>query len=365
MPVMTPLITDRVLNRTTLHRQLLTHRLPLTVPEALRRLLGVQAQESNAPYLGLWTRLSGFRLDDLTAAREAREAVRGSTLRGTQHVHAADDYPWLRPLVAPVLLRGRQSAFGTRTVGLDLDELARRGAQLLSGRTMTRSRLRDELAPHFPGVPPEALGWSAQAVLAVVHPPPNGCWRRGGATPFALAEEYLGTPMHDRPDPARLVRRYLAAFGPATVADMQSFSGVRGLSEVVDGMGLRRYRGASGAELFDLPDAPLADADTPAPVRLLPDFDNLMVAYADRRRVMSDAVRAKVCVGAMIAATVLVDGRVRASWTIRLRRDEAVLEITPLEPLSRTDRDAVHAEAAALLEFAAPDVDGRRLHFHD
>ena len=344
---------NRRLNRATLDRQLLLRRSNVSTVDALARLVGLQAQAPNAPYLGLWSRLAGFALEDLTGLLEDRSAVRSSTLRGTQHIVAAADYPWLRPLVAPTLARGRQAAFGKVTKGVDLAELAAVGESLLTGRTLTRPQLRDLLAPRWPDAEPDALAWSVQCLVPVVHPPPNGTWRRGGATPFALATEWLDRPL-EVPDPTRLVRRYLAGYGPATVRDMQVWSGVTGLGEVVAAMpDLVRLDG----ERYDLPDMPYPDADTPAPVRLLPEFDNLVVAYADRTRLMPDEYRKRICVGSMIAPTVLVDGTVRGSWKLRWSRDRATLSVELFERLPAADHAEVEAEALRLLEFAAPEVE--------
>ena len=334
------------LNRATLERQLLLQRSPLSVVDAIGRLVGLQAQAVNAPYLGLWSRLSDFALDDLTARLVDRSVVRSSVLRGTQHLVLAEDYPWLRPLIAPTLARGRQAAFGTQTKGLDLAALAAHATELLAGRTLTRPRLGAELAKRWPEFNPIALGWSAQSLVPVVHPPPNGTWRTGGATPFVLAADWLG----ERPvvhGPEELVRRYLAAFGPATVADMQQWSGVRGLGEVVERMSLA----ALGNGYVDLPD--MSYADGPAPVRFLPDFDNLMVAYADRTRIMPDEYRKRVCVGAMVFATVLVDGTVRGTWKLVLGKDTATLTVTLFEKLDRVSLAEVEAEGTRLLAFAA------------
>jgi hypothetical protein len=343
----------RALNRTTLHRQLLLRRSGLSTIDTVRQLVALQAQAPNAPYLGLWSRLSRFALADLTSLLADRSVVRSSSLRGTQHLVPAQDYLWLRPLVAPTLARARQAAFGKVTAGVDLVELAAAGEELLAGRTLTRTQLRDELAPRWPSAEPDALAWSVQTLVPVVHPPPNGTWRRGGATPFALATEWLGRPL-DAPDPRRLVRRYLAGFGPATVRDMQLWSGVAGLGEVVSAMpDLVRL----GGDLVDLPDQTYPDPDTPAPVRLLPEFDNLIVAYADRTRLLPDEYRKRICVGSMVAPTVLVDGTVRGSWKLRWARDRATLSVTLFERLSSVDHDEVGAEAGRLLEFAAPELD--------
>jgi hypothetical protein len=342
----------RALNRATLDRQLLLRRSDMSTVDAVARLVGLQAQAPNAPYLGLWSRLDGFALADLTARLEDRSVVRSSMLRGTQHLVTAADYQWLRPVLAPTLARGRQAAFGRVMAGVDLAELAAAGEELLAGRTLTRPQLREQLAQRWPSAEPAALAWSGQLLVPVVHPPPNGTWRRGGATPFTLAAEWLGRPLTE-PDPRQLVRRYLAGFGPATVRDIQTWSGVTGLAEVVSGMpDLVRDGG-----FYDLPDVARPDPDTPAPVRLLPEFDNLIVAYADRTRLMPDEYRKRVCVGALISPTVLVDGTVRGSWQLRWSRDRATLTVEPFERLSTVDRDEVEAEAARLLEFAAPDLD--------
>jgi hypothetical protein len=348
-------IDDRALNRTTLARQLLLSRSPMAVTEAVGHLVGLQAQFVNAPYLGLWTRLSGFSLDDLTARLADRTVVRSSMLRGTQHLVRGDDYGWLRPLIAPTLARGRQASFGRQTVGLDLEELVAHATALLSGRTLTRPQLGAALAERRPAYDPLVLGWSAQTLVAVVHPPPSGTWRKGGATPFALASDWLG----ERPvvhGPEELVRRYLTAFGPATVADVQQWSGVRGLAEVVERMSLVSL----GNGVFDLPDMTY-ESDVDVPVRFLPDFDNLMIAYADRTRVLPDEYRKRVCVGAMVAATVLVDGTVRGTWKLALGKKEATLTVTLFERLSRVDQAEVEAEALRLLDFAAADAERRDL----
>ncbi|UBU09062.1 winged helix DNA-binding domain-containing protein [Nonomuraea gerenzanensis] len=346
---LTPELGPRVLNRTTLERQLLLNRSELSAAQAIERLVAVQGQEIDAPYLGLWTRLASFTQADLAALLNDRRVVRGSLLRGTQHLALADDYVWIRPLVQVILSRTRQAAFGRLMRGVDVEELAALARGHLAGRTLTRPQLRDLLRERWPEVDPVALGFSPQALLPIVHTPPNGLWGTGGPTPFTLAEEWLGRPLEPAPPVERLVARYLAAFGPASVMDVQMWSGLTRLRGVMEAMpGLRRYRDASGRVLFDLADAPLAAADAPAPVRFLPWFDNLIVAFADRGRMMTAEQRKQVCVGAAVHPTFLVDGTVGGMWELK----DGVLTVEPFEALSDEVMGELAVEGARLMAFA-------------
>ncbi|WP_433464287.1 winged helix DNA-binding domain-containing protein [Spirillospora sp. CA-128828] len=355
---MTRTLDRRKLNRAALERQLLLKRSGMSALEAVERLVAVQAQETNMPYIGLWTRLDGFRREDLTDLLYDRSAVRGSILRGTQHMAAAADYLWVRPLVQESLLRGRRAAFGGVTKDWDLDELAAEARRLLAGRILTRPQLARALAERWPGRDLQALGWSSQALLSVVHPPPSGTWNTGGATPFALADEWIGRPLR-KETPDHLIRRYLAAFGPASVKDFQMWSGMRRMDAAFDDLrpSLQTYRDEDGAELFDLPGMPLPDADVPAPVRFLPAFDNLILAYADRSRMMTDERRKAVCVGSLTHPALLVDGRVHGLWTLKHDRKAGHATLTIELFAALPDEQPVREEAALLLDFAAPDAD--------
>lgn len=349
-------LSRRALNRATLARQLLLAREELPVPAAVHHLVGLNAQEPNIAYLSLWTRLAGFRRQDLTERLLDRTVVRSTLFRGTQHLVSGADFWWLHPVLQPLLTRVQRNTFGRRTAGVDLDELVETARTLLSGRTLTRPELGRLLAEHRPGLDHTALAWSVQYLEPILHPPPSGIWNTRGHTPFELAADVLG-PVDPDPTPTRLVRNYLAAYGPATVADIRAWSGVSGLREVVAGMGadLVRFTDESGRQLFDLPDAPRPDPDVPAPVRFLPAFDNLMLAYADRTRLMTADDRRRICVDDYIAPTLLLDGLVRGTWTIDHQADTALLIIQPFQRLARTDRAAVADEGARLLTFAAPD----------
>lgn len=347
-----PLLTRRALNRAVLDRQLLLERVALPVTDAVERLLGLNAQSPNPPYVALWNRLSPFTIGDLTTAIEDRTLVRSTLMRSTQHVVSPRDFHLIRPAVAALLRRVQRTTFGTRTAGVDLAELVAAARSLLAdGRVLTRPELGRLLARRWPVPEPTALGWTVQYLLPVVHPAPSGTWQTYGPTPFAAWPD-----LPAEPDLAELVRRYLAAFGPATVADARAWSGVAGLPEVFADLrgSLVTYRDEDGRELFDLPGAPLPDPDTPAPVRLVPEFDAPLLAYADRRRVMTDEIRRAVCVGSGVDSTVLVDGVVAATWKAT---EDGVLTVHPFRRLTPTEQDKITTEALALLAFTHPGRD--------
>jgi hypothetical protein len=348
------MIDRRALNRTVLHRQMLVERTARPVVDVIRHLVAVQAQEPNWPYVGLWSRVAGFAHDDLTTLLAAREVVRGSLIRATQHVLAADDYVWLRPAAQPALDAGLRSRYFTdQAGGLDLDELVETGRRLLAEGPLTRAELGRRLSARYPDREGIVLAMALQVRLAVVHPPPNGAWGPWGnrpSTPMALAEPEIGRALDAAVDPRRLVRRYLAAFGPATVMDVQAWSGLTRLREVVEGMGLPTARDAEGRLLYDLPDAEVVDGDRPVPVRFLPGYDNLLIGYADRSRIVADADRPRVITGSLVRPTFLVDGFVRGTWAVG--RDGSV-SVEPFHPLTPEEQVAVEEELGALKAFVA------------
>lgn len=350
-------LSQRAINRATLARQLLLRRHELSALDAVHALAGLNGQMSEHPYIGLWARLVDFQQDQLADLLHSRQVVRSSLMRYTQHVVTADDYRMLRPVIQPILERVQRTAFGKQTEGVDLADLAKVGTELLRDKTLTRPQLGKMLAERWPGKDGSALAWSYQYVAPVVHPPPDGMWgRRGGATPFALAEDWLGGYSAAPVEPEKLVLLYLAAFGPATARDVSAWSGVSKLRDVVESLRpqLVAFRDEAGKELFDLPDAPRPDPETPAPPRFLPEFDNLVLAYADRSRVMTKEIQSQVCVGAGVAATLLVDGVVRGMWRVKQEDGTATLTVNLFEPLR--DPEPVHEEGLRLLRFVAPDL---------
>lgn len=351
-------LDGRRLNRATLARQHLLARVDRRPLDVVRDVAGLQGQDPDPPYLMLWDRIDGFTVDGLTRLQLDRSAVRATLFRGTLHLVAADDYLWLRPLLQPMLDRWQRGAWGKDLDGVDLGQLAKTATELLDGGTLTRPRLSRALAERWPGRSPMALARSVQGLLPVVHPPPDGLWNRHGPAHIALARTWLGRPLSPGVAPSTLVRRYLAAFGPATVRDVQAWSGLTRLREVVEAMRphLLTFAGERGEELFDLPDAPRPEPeDTPAPPRLLAPLDNVVLAYADRSRLVGPDAAARVG----WEAAVLVDGEVRGFWTVARDGATVALTVDLLGPLTSDDETALEDEAARLLAFIAPAAERR------
>ena len=348
-------LSRQALNRATLSRQGLLSRWTMSVPEAIERLIGLQSQLPDPPYIGLWTRLVDFRCETLTQELYARRVVRSTLMRYTLHLVTARDLLWLRPALQPVLSRAQRGFFGHYTEGMDLAELVAVGRALFEERPLTPVELREQLRERWPDRDARALAFSVRYLLPLVHMPPGGTWGQNGSFPYTLPESWLGRPLNSDPPLARLVLRYLAAFGPATVMDMQQWSGLTRLLAVVEELRpqLRTFRSEAGKELFDLPDAPRPDPNTPAPPRFLPAYDNLMVAYVNRTRLMTDEHRHVLAgMGAgpgEIPATILVDGFVHGTWQIERQSGHATLVIEPFEPLSDQAQNALREEGERLL----------------
>jgi hypothetical protein len=351
----------RALNRATLARQLLLERVGLGVGAALERLVGMQAQIPNDPYIGLWSRLRGFRPEELGDLILRRRAVRAALMRGTLHLVSARDLIALRPAMDPVLERmlWTGSPFGRRLrrTGLDLDEVVAAGRSLLEERPRTSAELRALLDERWPGHDAEALSFVVTLLVPVVQVPPRGVWGRSGRPTWGDAGSFLGRrfgagiPLED------LVLRYLRAWGPASVMDAQAWSGLTRLGEVVERLRqrLRVFRDGDGRELFDVPRGPRPDPDTPAPVRFLPVYDNVVLGYADRTRMIGEA-RPGLSGSSVMGdvGSVLVDGTVGALWKVRNDRHGAVMEIRTLGRPSERASTAMAEEGSRLLAFMKP-----------
>lgn len=354
-----PPITRRGLNRALLHRQGLLTPWTCSPATAIDRLIGLQAQSPTAPYFGLWSRLADFAPEHLVALLESRKAVRATMMRGTLHLHTAADYLAVRPVLQPMLaafMRGLR--FGKDIDALDQEELLAVGRRILAEQPISATDLGVALTEHFPGVPADSLAMTVRMLVPAVQPTPRGVWGRSGKATFTTAGAWLGAEPGPADPPDELVRRYLHAFGPATVADVQAWSGLRGLREVVDRLRptLRVLRDEDGRELVDVPRAPLPDPDTPAPVRLVAEYDNLTLSHADRSRVVPAEHKAALMTrNGVVPGMVLVDGLVAGVWKLTRAKGTTTVTLRELSPWSGAQRAEVEAEAHRALAFAAPD----------
>lgn len=367
------ILTNRELNRALLARQSLLsrRRIPARAPREDRvrqvigmvdGLVGLQAQSPTPPYFAMWSRLAGFRPEDLAQPLIDRQVVRIVVMRGTVHLVSAADCRPLRELTKPVLARELSSnrQYAADLEGVDLDKLAKLGRELLTETPSTLAELAPRLAPHWPDREAKSLAHAIRNLVPLVQLPPRGVWGSSGQPVCTPADAWLGPESAGSPLTIdEMVLRYLAAFGPATVADVRVWSGLTGLNDVLDRLRdrLLTFRDERGRELFDLPDAPRPPAGRGAPPRFLPEFDNVLLSHADRSRIVPEAARARlISKNGVVPGTVLINGYVGASWRIGRTRGSATLTVTPFAPLSASTRDAVEAEGIRLLAFAEPDA---------
>lgn len=344
-----PALSRRALNRATLHRQWLLGRARHTALEAAEHLVGLQAQTPHTWYVGLWSRIEDCHAEDVGALLLDRSAVRIALMRSTVHFVSAADALALRPVVQPVLDR---DLFGNHTHGRWMRDLDT-GAVVRYARTLpplTPAELGARLRERWPDTDAAALAYAVRNLLPMVQIPPRGVWGRSGRTVHAPLEDWVGRPLAPL-SPETLVLRYLAAYGPATVRDVQAWCGLTRLGEVVDRLRPRLVEFAGG--YVDLPDAPRPDPDTPAPVRYLYDFDNVLLSHRDRSRFVTDTFREKaVTVHGPAPRPVLVDGFTAGAWTLEL----GTLTVRAFVPLTAADREALTAEGLGLLAFhGAPE----------
>jgi hypothetical protein len=347
----------RALGRALLARQMLLERHDMGAEEAIERLVGMQAQAPLAPYVGLWTRLQGFQADELAALIEQRRAVRIHVMRGTIHLLNAREALALRGLLAPMLERMLGGTFGRHLRGLDVEELLGAARAHLKGGPLTRVQLRSALAAQWPERDADSLSYAVVLLLPLVQAPPRGVWGATGPVTWVTAEAWLKRRMPAALTAAKIVQRYLAAYGPATVADIQAWSGLTRLREVVERLRPRLlvFADEAGRELFDLPNAPRPDPETHAPSRFLPEYDNVLLSHADRSRINPEGHAIPLPPGnGATRGTVLIDGAFRATWRVVRERDAARLHVEPLTRITRAQAAEVRAEGRRLLAFLAP-----------
>jgi hypothetical protein len=357
--VLARVIDARARNRALLARQLLLSRVSLSPVRAVERLVGMQAQTPRSPYTALWSRLKSFDPMSLSRVIESRKLVRIALMRSTIHLVSADDAMLLRPLMVPILMR--ELANPTWRVpldGLDLDEVAREARRILEEQPLTPAKLGAALAQRFPDREPRALAHAARTLLPLVQIPPRALWQRSGATTLATAEQWLGRPVRTDATWDEVALRYLAAFGPATPADLVVWSRITGLAEVIARLRprLQVLHDERGRELFDLPRAPRPPASVEAPPRFLPDYDNVLLSHADRNHVFLDEFRSAIqSSNGVLPGSVLVDGSVGATWSVEKDSARARLVVRPLADIA-AHRDAIRDEGLGLLGLLAPDA---------
>jgi hypothetical protein len=348
------ILSLRALNRAMLARQLLLARSEMSALDTIEHLVGMQAQAPFAPYYGLWSRLDGFTGAELSGLLTDRKVVRIVLMRGTIHLVSAADCHRLRPLVQPVLDRGLTSAVHAKPLAdVDVAAVVDAARTLLDAEALTPAEVGARLAEQWPDVPPPALTEAARSLLPLVQVPPRALWQRSGQVRLTTASAWLGKPRGKRLTIDGVVLRYLAAFGPACAADVQTWSGLTRLSEVLERLSprLATFKSERGQALYDLPDAPRPDPDTPAPVRLVAPFDNILLSHGERTRIIGDEHRKRLFSGknGVFPGTVLVDGFVAGTWELLGKGESTSLRVQPYVRLRGKTLNEIKAEGRRLL----------------
>ncbi|TXS07332.1 winged helix DNA-binding domain-containing protein [Streptomyces sp. col6] len=333
-PAPVPVLTPRALGRATLERQHLLRRTAMSARDAVTHLVGLQAQNTKPPYYQLLARLQGFRPAELSALMESREVVRIPSLRSTIHTHTAEDALTLRPLMQPALDR-ELTMFRKRLQGVDLERVRELSRAYVEEAPRAPKEIRALLLTEWPEADPLALTIAARCLLPLVQVTPRGLWGESGGVALTTVERWLGRTEEEAPDIEAAALRYLGAFGPASVKDMQTWAGLTRLKEVFERLRPRlvTFRDEHGTELFDLPE-----------------FDNVLLGHADRTRVIPAHLKGLNGVGNQNYGSVLVDGFFAAVWRLDTPRDApAVVTVQELRPLTAAEREALSEEAAGLV----------------
>lgn len=365
----------RQLNRATLQRQSLLKRDAGTPAEVIGRLAGLQAQHANSPYIALWSRREGQSIVDLEAGLTGRTVVKATLMRTTLHLVDSRDFWTFDAASAPP----RLANWGPTAKRVDLD-LVELNATLLEfcAEPRTVAEIEEHLAPLYPGqlagdhVPAGVRNTSfrlASAAGGLVHVPPSGLWKSHGKPSYVDARRWLGEaePVEPGRAVATTVERYLAAYGPTSVADIVKWAGQRRVTPVKAaltelGDRLRRYAGPDGVEWVDLAELSLTDPDVEAPVRFLSRWDSALIGYDERRRILADHHKdAVIKKNGDFLPTFLVDGFVAGLWSVETGRDGAVLTLDPFEAVPKAARSELEEEAEALVHHVAPEADRHKI----
>ena len=355
-------LSGRTLNRTLLARQMLLERRPVAVDDVVTSLVGMQAQEPRDPYVGLWSRVERFRPEDLEQLLLDRKVVRIVMMRGTVHLVSAAECCAMRTLFQPVLdyeltiHSQHKAALAT----FDMEPLLGPVKDLLAEGPRTQAEVRAFIAGRFPDAPAAAAAYAVRNRLPLVQVPPRGLWRSSGQVRSTTADTWLGRPVDPAPSIEAAVLRYLAAYGPSTPADFTAWSGLKGAREILERVRpqLRVFRDERGRELFDVEDGRFADPDTPAPVRFLPEYDNVVLSHRDRSRVVPSGLR-PLSLDRVGLAGLLVDGYFAGLWYSAI--DKATGTVTVgvelARPLTKKAIASVEAEARRIARFRHPEAE--------
>lgn len=349
-------LTPRDLNRILLDRQMLLERQALDPVAALGRLFAMQAQLPRAPFLGLWARLQNFRRQDLLDAIQARRVVRSTLMRGTLHLASAEDVLAFRTTVMPP--RDVTLPWGLKPTPELLDAVLAIGREHFAPAPKDFESVRQVLeAQGFDPVRP--LAYATRMFLPLVQASSDAPFGHEPGGDFTLARTWLGRDEREAPQPQALARRYLAAHGPSLPADFSAWSGLKAAAATFEALGdeLVTFRDERGRKLYDLKAAARPSGDTPAPVRLLADFDGAVLCRADRTGIIRpEHAPLMASKNGLIPAMVLVDGVVAGTWRIEAKKKSVAVSVRLFEKVSAKDRKAIEAEALSAAAFLAPDA---------
>lgn len=361
-----PVLSTRALNRALLARQMLLTRVNLPVLDAIERLVGIQAQDPNAPYFGLWTRLEEFRPDDLSNLIQNKKVMRLALMRSTIHLVSSKDGMSLRPLIQSVQDTVLKNSFGKHLNGLDTQAVAEAGRALVETKPLTFSELGKLLGKQWPNVESAALAAVVRTLVPLVQMPPRGIWGKSGQAIHTSAEAWIGRLPFSKLTTEDIILRYLSAFGPATIQDIQVWSGLTRLKEKVEQLlpQLIIFHNDQGNELLDIPSAPRPDPNVPSPPRFLGGFDNILLSYADRKRIIDESYRNIVFTkNGIIRPTILIDGFVSGLWKVQKEKGTVKLIIELFKKLPDEEHNALTEEGTRLLDFLAGQESSREILF--